>query len=215
MAICFCGHPVFPFLLSSLHIFFPFSVACTSNCKRYSTGTVFHLHVQHLPKWLQDYDRGPCISQHLCSDTNELENLWIFFLVLLHQFTSPGSSCSSLYIFPGSGPCCPEWHRAQQWNTTSSCAKVLDVTAGLPSTEPICWCKHQAVLLQNRSMGQKSLSFFNIHAIPERMELELLSTITIQTTTIIFYNPPFLLVHAVWPTKGYACKIVRLQLLSC
>lgn len=85
----------------------------------------------------------------------------------------------------------------------------------LPSKEPIHRYEHQAVLLQNCSMGQKAVSSFNIHAIPNRMELDLLNTNTIQTTTLIFYNLPFLLAHAAWPTKGYAYKIVRLQLLSC
>lgn len=55
-------------------------------------------------------DCGPSILLHLCSDTNKAENL-NFVSSLLQQFTKPDSSLGSQYIFPGSGPCCPEYHQ--------------------------------------------------------------------------------------------------------
>lgn len=70
-------------------------------------------------------------------------------------------------------------------------------------------------------MGQKSLSSFNIHTIPERMALELLSTVTIQTTTITFYSLPFLLAQLYGLQKvmhikllGYSYYLVRKSILS-
>lgn len=95
-----------------------------------------------------DYS-GPSIFPHLCSDTNKAENP-NFVSSLLQQYTKPDSSLGCQYIFPGPGPVAP--------NTTR-----------LPSKETIHRCKHRTVLLQNCSMGQKSVSSFSIHAIPKRM----------------------------------------------
>lgn len=139
-------------------------------------------------------DCSPSIFQHLWGDTKQ--KIWILFLVYYSSSQNLTAPLAVSVYFQAQDPV------AQ--NTTRS-----------PSKEPIHRCEHQAVLLQNCSMGQKSVFSFNIHAIPKRMEPELLNTNTIQTTTLIFYNLPFLLARAAWPTKGYAYKIVRLQLLSC
>lgn len=48
---------------------------------------------------------GPSISQSLCRDTNaQTRKSPNFVSSVLQQLTNPGSSLSSLYIFPGSGP---------------------------------------------------------------------------------------------------------------
>lgn len=154
MAICFCGHPFFPFLLSWLFFFLSFSAICTQTVS-FTRQELPFIYMRSICLNDSKTDSSvPSISQPLCGDINKLENLWILFLVHYSNSKVVAALSVTCIYFQAQDPV------AQNSTMLSSRTPWCSLLMSPPDCRlerPVWFCKHQAGVLQNQCGPESSI----------------------------------------------------------